>query len=360
MLARILLALALGLSARGAEVKFDFRQGAVDQTPTSFASTVTTFGDPAQWKVIEESVPPLLAPLSPNAQLVTKEPVLSVKSADSDSHYYAALLYTADKFDDFTVTTRMRINGGSDDPSAGIVFRAQNSSNYYVLRAGLNGYLLWHRVVDGKSLESLGIGVRTPIAKGEWFELKVQCEGSSIRGFLNGKLMIPPGRPGAPTNQLAVNDSTFSVGEFGFWIKGDTSAQWTDGRLEYTQRVPYMQAVAAEIVKKYPRLLGLDIFATRNTKTPVIVGSKDTNSLGVGGGKVEQDVIERGTIYCNKDKGWIEVTMPVHDRNGDIAAALRTRMDRFPGETQDTAIGRAVVVKKAVEDRLNTMQNITE
>ena len=64
-----------------------------------------------------------------------------------------------------------------------------------MLRVGAKrGYVLWHRVVDGKSLESLGIGVRAPIPENDWMELKVECRGSSIRGFLNGKLLIPPGK----------------------------------------------------------------------------------------------------------------------------------------------------------------------
>jgi hypothetical protein len=355
-----LLAAGLAATAHGAEVTFDFRQAAVDQAPPDFVSLVTGPGAPAEWKVIEESVPPILPPLSPNAPATAMRPVLSVNSTDMNRHRFAALLYTNDAFQDFTFTTRLKILGGSADPSAGIVFRAQDAGNYYVLRAGAEGYLLWHRVVEGKSIESLGVGVRTPIATGDWMELKVECKGTGIRGFLNGKLLIPPGKPGAPTDELAVNDSTFASGKIGFWAKADTSAEFADARLQFTPRIPYMQSVAAEIMKKYPRLRGLDIYAPRPSHLPVIVASKDTNHLGVAGGKAEEDVLQRGTIYYVKDKGWVEVTLPLRDRNGDVAAALKTRMDRFPGETQDTALARAVIVKKAVEERLDTMQNIME
>jgi hypothetical protein len=347
-------------SAHGAELTFDFRQGAVDQAPPGFASVVTGPGAPGEWKVIEESVPPILPPLSPNAPATAMQPVLSVKSMDMNGNRFTALFYTNDTFQDFTFTTRMKIMSGSVEPAAGIVFRAQDADNYYVLRASVQGYLLWHRVVDGKSIESLGVGVRTPLAPGEWMELKVECHGTRIRGFLDGKLLIPPGKAGAPTDELAVNDSTFTGGKIGFWAKADTQAEFAEARLQYTTRVPYMQTVAGEIVKKYPRLLRLDIYATRHSPVPVIVGSKDTNNLGVAGGKVEQDVIERGSIYYTKYQGWVEVTLPLRDRNGDVAAVLKTRMERFPGETQDTAVARAVIVKKAVEARLDTMQDIME
>jgi hypothetical protein len=360
-LARALLAAAVMAGpAYGAELKFDFRQSAVDQAPPDFASVVTGPGAPGEWKVVEEDVPPILPPLSPNAPAMAKLPALSVRSMDVDEHRFAALLYTNDLFQDFTFSARLRIRGGSVEPSAGIVFRAQDASNYYVLRASVQGYLLWFRVVDGKSLESLGVGVRTPIAQGEWMELKIECQGTRIRGFLNGKLLIPPGKPGAPTDELAVNDSTFASGKIGFWAKADTRADFAEARLRYTARIPYMQTVAGEIMKKYPRLLGLDIYAERQASVPVIVGSKDANNLGRKGGKAEEDVIQRGMIYFVKDKGWMEVTLPLRDRNGDVAAALKTRMDRFPGETQDTALARAVIVKKAVEQRLETMQDIME
>jgi hypothetical protein len=121
-----------------------------------------------------------------------------------------------------------------------------------------------------------------------------------------------------------------------------------------------MQTVANDIMKMYPRILRLDIYANRNSTAPVIIGSKDTNDLGKLGGQSEADTIKRGSIYYAKDKGWVEVTLPLRDRNGDVAAALKTRMDRFPGETQDTALARAVIVKKAIEARLDTMENIME
>ena len=128
-------------------------------------------------------------------------------------------------------------------------------------------------------------------------------------------------------------------------------------------RTPYMQSVAEEIIKKYPRLLGLQIYASAKSGPPSIVASKDAADIGAVGGKAEQDVIDRGFMayFVNqKDKGWVEVTLPLRDRNGDITAAMKTRMERFHGETQDTALGRALVVKKAIEQQLDTMRNIMQ
>jgi hypothetical protein len=54
----------------------------------------------------------------------------------------------------------------------------------------------------------------------------------------------------------------------------------------------------------------------------------------------------------------VEVTLPLRDRNGDIAAALKVRMKSFPGETQATAVSKATLVKKVIEERIGTMQGI--
>jgi hypothetical protein len=89
------------------------------------------------------------------------------------------------------------------------------------------------------------------------------------------------------------------------------------------------------------------------------VGDLDGAGLGAAGTKYEQDVIERGSIYYLKDGNAVEVTLPLRDRNGDVTAALKTRMASFPGETKDTAVARATVIKKAVQQRMAAFQNVT-
>ncbi len=356
-----LLGLAAGMagSAAAAQLGFDW-QSSVDRTPPGFSSVVTGPGSPGIWNVTKDDVPPVLAPLSPQAHPMTQQAVLSVKSLDLTANRFAVLLYTNEDFEDFTLTTRMKIVGGVTEPSAGVVFRAKDARNYYVLRAGTEGYLLWHRVVDGKSIEGLGIGVRTPIARQKWIEIKVECQGSAIRCYLDGKLLIPPAKAGAPTEGLAVNDTTFSRGEFGFWAKADTEADFIDTRIAYTPRIAFMQTVAEAALQKYPRLLGLDIYAERKGPMPVVIASKDTNHLGQAGDHVEQDVIHKGMAYYAKEKSWVELTLPLRDRNGDVVAALKTRLERFPGETEETALSRATAVKKEVEAHMGSLQDMGE
>jgi len=352
----------LAFKVGAAQIPFDFSKNAPGTTPPGFVSLMTGDGKPADWKVVEELVPPTLAPISHNApDSVAKHPVLAVQSSDARPDHFPVLLFTNEVFYDFTLTTRFKISGGRVDSQAGVVMRAQDQSNYYVVRASTEGNLLWYRVVAGKSYDMLGIGVKIPIPKDVWEELRVECAGSQTRCFLNGKLVIPPAKAGAPTNDLTVNDTTFASGKIGFWCKADTQCAFVDASVQYTPKVPFAEVVVAAIKKDYPRLLGLKIYANKQPGLPVIVGDLNDKDMGNPGTKYDEDVIQRGVTYYLNDGDAVEVTLPLRDRNGDVAAALKTRMASFKGETRDTALARASIIRKAIEQRMASLQdNIKE
>jgi hypothetical protein len=350
---------SLASEAWAVQLNFDFGEDTLGQMPPGFASLVTGQGQPARWQVVDELVPPTLAPLlDKTTTTMTRHSVLSVQSPDAPADHFPLLLYTNEIFSDFVFSTRFKIAGGIVDPMAGVVLRAQDRDNYYVVRASTQGNLLWYRVVNGKPYDMLGIGVRIPVPRNVWQELRVECTGSRTRCFLDGKLVIPPGRPGAPTNDLAVNDTTFASGKIGFWSKADTQCSFVDANIQYTPKVAFAEILVADIKRQYPRLLGLKIYANKEPGLPVIVGDINGAALGAEGTKYEEDVIERGSIYYLKDGKAVEVTLPLRDRNGDVAAALKTRMEAFRGETRDTAVARATIIKKAVEQRMAAFEKI--
>ncbi len=348
----------LASGALAVPLNFDFGKDTQGQTPPGFVSLVTGEGASARWVVLEEPVPPTLAPLLDQARpSETRHSVLSAQSSDAHPDHFPILLYTNETFSDFVLTTRFKLAGGVD-PMAGVVLRAQDQDNYYVVRASAQGNLLWYRVVNGKPYDMLGVGIKIPVPTNVWQELRVECTGIRTRCFLDGKLVIPPGRAGAPTNDLAINDTTFARGKVGFWCKADTQCSFAEASVEYTPKVPFAEILVADIKKKYPRLLGLKIYADKDAGRPVIVGDINGGDLGAAGSKYEQDVIERGSIYWLKDGKAVEVTLPLRDRNGDVTAALKTRMASFPGETRETAVARATVIKQAVEQRMTTFETL--
>ncbi|HEX3720713.1 MAG TPA: family 16 glycoside hydrolase [Verrucomicrobiae bacterium] len=361
---KLCLAILLTLPVVGAfaaEIDFDLSKETPGKCPPGFQSLATGQGSPADWKVVDEKVPPIMAPLSPNAQAnFAMRPVLAVRSQNPSTDHCALLLYTNEMFTDFSFTTRFKIVGGIVEPMAGIVYRAQDQNNYYVVRASAEGNLLWYRVVGGKQYDMLGIGVKIPIPQDAWEELRVDCSGSGTRCFLNGHLAIPPAKAGAPTNNLAINDTTFSNGKIGFWTRADSECYFVDAHVNYTPKVPFVQVVVESILRRFPAIESLKIYANRSGGLPVIIGDGDKGELGQPGTKVEADVIARGSIYYLKIHKSVEVTLPLRDRNGEIVAALKVRMKSFPGETQATAVSKATVVKQTAEARVDALQGITE
>ena len=245
----ILLSLLLipALLSSAAEIKFDFGQSPDAKLPPGFVSLVSGPGKPGDWKVMDEitspAAPLILSNLSTTPLANTVRPVLAASSTDPAAGHCPMLLFTNESFVDFNLTTRLKIVSGTTAPEAGIAFRVQDENNYYVIRAStagnaaVHGSLLWYRVVNGVRYDSQGMGVLVPIPLDTWQDLRIECLGNSIRGFLNGKQLIPPVPAGAPTNDSSlprINDTTFAAGKTAFWIASDTSARFDGTRIAGT------------------------------------------------------------------------------------------------------------------------------
>ena len=147
------------LLASGAEMKFDFGQFQDGRIPPGFISLVSGPGQPGDWKVMDVTVPPVMTPLLTNLPgaiaATAKNTVLAGSSAEAAASHSPILLFTNQTFANFTLTTRFKIVSGTTAPEAGIAFRVQDASNYYVIRAStrgnaaIPGSLLWYRVVGG-------------------------------------------------------------------------------------------------------------------------------------------------------------------------------------------------------------------
>src|ERR1041384_4895623 len=141
---------ALSLRALAAERSFDFTRFPLNQAPTGFVSRVTGEGKPGDWKIIEENVPALLPPLSPNAP-VPKGRVLAQLSEDMRDEHFPLLIFDGDTYGDFTLTTRFKCVRGTTEKMAGLAFRIQDEKNYYVVRASAEGNTFrFYKFVDGR------------------------------------------------------------------------------------------------------------------------------------------------------------------------------------------------------------------
>jgi hypothetical protein len=341
----------LVMPAIAAERKFDFGEFRDNETPPGFRSAVTGRGKPGDWKVILKDVPPLLPPLTPQAPAsTTKHAVLAQLAQDPTDEHFPLLIYDEEKFGDFTLTTRFKTVGGVMEQMAGIAFRIQNETNYYVVRASsLGNTFKFYKVLNGTRGPPVGPDVKIPADT--WQELSIECKGNQIRCLLNGKEMV------------SVNDkaNAFISGNIGFWTKSDSVSYFGDTKIVFVPFEGSAQKIVRDMLHKYPRLMGLKIYVAGKDATKTrVVASADESELGQPGAKTEQEVIGRGETYFGKEKDVISVIMPLRDRNGDAMAAVRVVMKSFPGQTEENAIVRATPILREIQARISALDDLLD
>ncbi len=339
----------LAIAANGAERRFDFSEVKENELPPGFRSALTGGGAPGVWKVVLDDVPPGMQPLTPQAKSVTKRPVLAQVSQDPTDERFPLLIYEDESFGDFTLTTRFKTVRGTHEQMAGLIFRAQNETNYYVVRASsLGNTFRFYKVVNGQRGTIIGPEVEIPA--GEWHEMTVVCFGNQIRCLLNGKEVIPP-----------LTDHSFVSGKVGFWTKSDSVSYFADARITYTPREPVLQGIVQAMIKKYPRLLGLKVYVPGSEPgTTRVAGSKEKDELGQPGGDTEYQTITREQVYHVKLPEAVAVVMPLRDRNGEPIAAVRVIMSTFKGQTEKNAVIRASPIVKEMQARIVSLDNVLE
>jgi hypothetical protein len=341
----MLLALPLG----AAERKFDFSDLREGEVPSGFRSAVMGTGKPGDWKVVWDEVPPLLPPLTPQATSVSKRPVLAQLAQDPGDEHFPMFIYQGDTFDDFKLTVRFKTVRGAVEQMAGVVFRLQNETNFYVVRAStLGNNFRFYKVVNGD--RGTLIGPSVPVPAGIWHELSVECKGNQILCGLDGKDLIP-----------MLSDNTFQKGKIGFWTKSDSVSYFTDLKVVFKPREPPARGVLQAVLKDYPRLLGLKIYVPgKEPGTTRVVASKDPADVGQPGGKTEREVLRLGEMYYGTEGRVVSVIAPLTDRNGDPMAVVRVMLKAFSGQTEQNALARALPIAKAVQSRLHSLDDLVE
>jgi hypothetical protein len=348
--AYLVLALAVArLPLAAAERKFEFGLDLEGHTPPGFRSAVSGEGSQGDWRVILDELPPLLEPLTPQAQVVTRRPVLAQLAQDPTDEHFPMLIFDSETYDDFTFTTRLKNVKGRVEQMAGIAFRIQDERNFYVVRASsLGGTFRFYKMVNGQRGDP--IGPEVPVSSGQWHELGIECKGNNIRCLLDGHEVIPP-----------LSDTTFSRGKIGFWTKSDAVAYFCDANIVYTPREMPAQVLVRKMVEKYPRLLGLKVYVLgREPHTTRLVASKSAHDIGEAGGKTEESVISSGQVWLGSEKNSISVIMPLRDRNGEPVAAARVILKPRSGENEQSTISRAMPIVKEMQLQVQSLQDLVE
>jgi hypothetical protein len=354
----LLIAVAMPLSAAERSIELTgLREG---EAPAGWRATIAGTGAPGEWKVLTDEVPLVLAPFSSKAPVTPKRAVLAQLSKDRSESRAPMFILDTETFHDFTFVTRIKIVSGDVEQMGGVAFRFQNESNYYYVRLNAkNQNIAFFRYVDGELIGpvSMAAGVKA----GDWNMLAVECQGGKLRVLLNEKEAIPWTEPNFVLFPDGTSRGVFTSGKVGFWTKADSVAYFADTRITYKPREKFASVLVRETMAANPRLLGLKLFTQSDQGlTPRMIASNDEKEIGEPGDKVERECIRKGGTYFGKGKDFALVTMPLHDRNGEVVGAVRVVMTTFLGQTEKNALGRAIPIVKSMEGRIVSGKELLE
>jgi hypothetical protein len=178
-----------------------FESNRIGATPEGWTSTLTGSGDP-KWTVERD-------PTAPSKLNVVKQ---------SGRATYPLLLKDDTSIRDGFVEMKFKAIAGSQDRAAGLVWRARDANNYYVVRANaLEDNVVLYKTVNGVrgSLDIVGrkggYGTEVKVPANTWHSLRIDFKASRFNVTFNGKPLFE------------VEDSTFAdAGKVGLWTKADS------------------------------------------------------------------------------------------------------------------------------------------
>ncbi|MDG1889735.1 MAG: DUF1080 domain-containing protein [Verrucomicrobiota bacterium] len=324
-----------------ADLYIDLADKTNEGLPPGFKSVLGGTGKPGKWIVLEDEVPGYFKSFSEKAATTNLRPVLAQVSEDLTDEHFPMLIYTDETFKDFRIETKFKLVRGVIETMAGLVFRFQDVNNYYYVRASGSGKsFAFFKVVNGVRSEPVRVGTQIP--EGQWHAMSVDVKGASIKVTLNGKPVLPE-----------MNDYTFTSGKIGFWTKSDAVSYFAGTVIRYQPMVIAAQRMVENILKDFPRIKDLKLFAPHKLGEPSqIIAAMNPSHVGEKGDPSIEDVISRGNKYYAKNKRLVTMTLPVKDRNGDPIAAVRVTVKSFLGQTQANAFARAIPILEFIQGRV--------
>jgi hypothetical protein len=121
---------------------------------------------------------------------------------------------------DFTLEVEATPHSGLDLDGYGLVYRAQDTANYYAFAVGSDGYYAILRVQGGQETELVGWQQFPHIRRGEHANrLRVTCVGTTCHFTINDERTI------------SIQDETWITGDVGLWVhsfgNGDVTVQFS-------------------------------------------------------------------------------------------------------------------------------------
>ena len=128
---------------------------------------------------------------------------------------FPAIVLGNASFSNITLSARFKPVSGREDRAAGLIFRVQDTNNYYILRANALEDNVNIYVYAGGVRHQLKVGYAA-VPSGRWQTLRVEASGPQIRGFLNNRPVVD------------ATDTTYTRGRIGLWTKADSVTCFDD------------------------------------------------------------------------------------------------------------------------------------
>src|SRR5262245_1541948 len=184
-----------------------FETDRIGAVPNGWTATLTGTGN-SKWTVEDDQT-------APSKSRVLKQ---------SGRATYPLLLKEDSSIKDGFIEIKFKAIAGSEDRAAGMVWRAKDADNYYVVRANaLEDNVVLYKTVNGNrsALDIVGrkggYGIGVPVPANQWHSLRVDFSGNRFRVLYNGKQLFE------------VEDSTFGgAGKVGLWTKADSVTLFDD------------------------------------------------------------------------------------------------------------------------------------
>jgi hypothetical protein len=197
----IMASIVFGAAVAATAESVNFKGDAVGFPPKGWTITMTGKGAP-KWTVERDDTAP------------SKGPVLK----QSGKATYPLALKDGTSIGDGFVEVNFKVIAGTEDRAGGLVWRAKDAGNYYVVRANaLENNIVLYKTVNGtrSSLDIVGqkggYGVKVPVPANQWHTLRVDFAGTRFKVAFNAMPLFE------------VEDATFrEPGMVGLWTKADS------------------------------------------------------------------------------------------------------------------------------------------
>lgn len=162
------------------------------------------------------SASPVWCAVQTDATAPSGDNVVMIVSSNQQDQAFPLCLLDALSLKNVDLSIRFKPISGKLDRAAGLILRARDADNYYVVRANaLEHNVRLYRVVNGR--RTLFAGSDVKVATAAWQTLRIKAEGSRFAVYLDGKLLFE------------ANDRTFAdAGRVGFWVKSDSVTLFDD------------------------------------------------------------------------------------------------------------------------------------